>query len=302
MRDQSPKYIGNTSYLIQKPSKYFSAFKRNKIMNNELKSFDLNNEREYKKFGSYLERILTNNFDEERNHGLIVVNTIKTSLIIFKQLEKIFKDNNWELESIKLLNSTFLSSYKRQIEKKCKQIKDSEKFILISTQTIEAGMDVNFDFVVRDFAVLDSIEQIRGRCNREVNKNKMGYIYIVKLCRDGQFDYHKIYPKRKIEATKDLLYNNLSYKLKEINKYYQEIIEGINESMGDKIHNTSADNISSFCNLKYKNSKDPKTNFNINVIENKFRSYSFLAEVNLHKDNFSRKEIIYLEKLQKKKI
>ena len=51
-----------------------------------------------------------------------------------------------------------------------------KKYILISTQSVEAGVDVSFDFVVRDFAIIGSIEQIRGRCNRsrEINKRTYG--------------------------------------------------------------------------------------------------------------------------------
>ena len=46
------------------------------------------------------------------------------------------------------------------------------RYVLVSTQSVEAGVDVSFHFVIRDFATLDSIEQIRGRCNRSRELNK----------------------------------------------------------------------------------------------------------------------------------
>ena len=46
------------------------------------------------------------------------------------------------------------------------KLKKNESVICVSTQLIEAGVDVSFECVMRSLAGLDSIAQAAGRCNR----------------------------------------------------------------------------------------------------------------------------------------
>ena len=98
-------------------------------------------------------------------------------------------DNILEID---LLNSSLMPSTKREIISKINNLAQDKKYILISTQSVEAGVDVSFDFVVRDFAIIDSIEQIRGRCNRSREINKLFYrrykLYKTKNAKEGNYD------------------------------------------------------------------------------------------------------------------
>jgi CRISPR-associated endonuclease/helicase Cas3 len=64
------------------------------------------------------------------------------------------------------------------------QLKDSllptpaNSLICISTQLIEAGVDLDFGCVIRSLAGMDSIVQAGGRCNRH-NERPVGYVYIL---------------------------------------------------------------------------------------------------------------------------
>jgi len=59
-----------------------------------------------------------------------------------------------------------------------KHLVRNEKVICISTQLIEAGVDVSFDCVIRSLAGLDSIAQAAGRCNRH-GKQEIRQVHVI---------------------------------------------------------------------------------------------------------------------------
>lgn len=61
----------------------------------------------------------------------------------------------------------------------------SPKLICVTTSLIEAGVDVDFDIVLRSITGADSIEQARGRCNREGLLTDGGKVFILNLLEDN---------------------------------------------------------------------------------------------------------------------
>ena len=109
------------------------------------------------------------------NSVLCVVNTIKRSKILYKMVKE-------SIENTYCLNSyMFFEDRKEVIE----NIKDNNSSnvtakILISTQVIEAGVDLDFDVGFREFAPISSIIQTAGRVNREDTKG-ISDIFIFEL-------------------------------------------------------------------------------------------------------------------------
>lgn len=82
-------------------------------------------------------------------------------------------------------------------------IKNKKYKYAVTTQLIEAGVDIDYDVVYRDFAPLDSINQTAGRCNRE-GEGK-GEVYIVSLRDENQRYANYIYDPVLLDITRNIL-------------------------------------------------------------------------------------------------
>lgn len=271
----------NNVHLIDDPIKYFlhPIFDRTEVKG-EITELESENPQEFR---NYFKSILDENFQKNYNKGLIVLNTIKMSKMAYNILNDLKEDYGFDID---LLNSTIIPSKKRKIIHKIDNISDREKYILVSTQSIEAGVDVSFDFVVRDFATLDSIEQVQGRCNRSRELNEKfndecikGNVYIIKIKRRKQFDHLYIYDKEeidtKIKETANILDKFLNYSYTHVLDYYNAVSRNLNKIQDSKEDNfviMDRNNLESWNTLKYSQLTDKH---GIHIIQNKVEQSSF---------------------------
>jgi len=168
---------------LTEPRRYFSAetfnrYKINLIDNDNFLIQDL------------AEQIL-----KQTQACLIILNTIADTKILYEALKS-------ELNVI-LLNTHFIPVDRSiKIESAKIHLKANEKVILISTQLIEAGVDIDFPIVYRDLCPLPSLIQSAGRCNR----NKiidLGQVYFFQLKKEqGKPSSEIIYKKEAAEFLK----------------------------------------------------------------------------------------------------
>lgn len=103
------------------------------------------------------------------NHNslLCVVNSKKLSLELFTDL---LKSSAISQNSFKLffLNTNLIPKHRSAVIHEIHtRLKNKMKTLLVSTQVIEAGVDLDFDFGIREFAPLYAMIQTAGRINRE---------------------------------------------------------------------------------------------------------------------------------------
>ncbi|TDP12310.1 hypothetical protein C8C79_13019 [Halanaerobium congolense] len=77
---------------------------------------------------------------------------------------------------------------------------------------IEAGVDLSFKEVYRDFGPLDSIVQVAGRCNRNNEYENKGKVNIIKLKDEKDREFSKrIYDNKLLDICKKVLSENTSF-------------------------------------------------------------------------------------------
>ncbi|MGD9157778.1 MAG: CRISPR-associated helicase Cas3' [Desulfobacteraceae bacterium] len=120
-----------------------------------------------------------------RNYGsvLLIVNTKSNAKNLFNLCKGIS-------ENVYHLSTDMCPKHRKEILNKvinCTNSENPKPVVCISTQLIEAGVDVDFGAVIRSLAGLDSIAQAAGRCNRNGMQKGLGIVHVINL-RDENLD------------------------------------------------------------------------------------------------------------------
>ena len=117
----------------------------------------------------------------ENGNILIVVNTKAAAHSIYELIKKICIENNDDAEVIHL-STNMCPQHRRDKISEIKSLLSAKKAVIcVTTQLIEAGVDISFKCVVRSLAGMDSIAQAAGRCNRNGEADEICSVYVINL-------------------------------------------------------------------------------------------------------------------------
>lgn len=103
---------------------------------------------------------------------MVVCNNVEMSGRIFDTLRG-------ETDNVRLLHGRFIQKDRLRTIEWAKEFSGSGK-ILVSTQAVEVGVDIDFDFLFTELAPIDSIIQRAGRVNRPRSSGRKSQIIIFK--------------------------------------------------------------------------------------------------------------------------
>ena len=141
--------------------------------------------------------------ENRKNSILIELNTISNANTVFRSII----ENNIDSDNLFFLSSQVIPNTEgHELTKSRKR----RPIMLVSTQVIEAGVDLDFDIVIRDIGPIDSIVQSSGRCNRNGKRKATDSpFFIYRIVDDNNNDIAKrIYGRVSIEIANALLNTN----------------------------------------------------------------------------------------------
>jgi CRISPR-associated helicase cas3 len=119
---------------------------------------------------------------------LFIVNTKKWAQELYQYCQR----QNVPPEALFHLSTNQCAAHRKAIFDTIKgRLKNKEPVICISTQLIEAGVDISMACVIRALGGLDSITQAAGRCNRHGEKEGKGQVWVLNL---QEQDFTRILP------------------------------------------------------------------------------------------------------------
>lgn len=187
--------------IIPAYKEYFRFFNRTKLVNKTKTELSIDD---------FVGEVYDYVQDNPAKDVLIIINTKKYCLYCFEALVGMVDTEEAEIYYL----STLITPFERKkIIRRIKEKQSGKQQIIVSTQLIEAGVDLSVDTVFRTIAPIDAIIQAAGRANRYNEKGPLG----------GTVFLYQI--KEIAKATAMIYGNDLIQKTKNVLKAVEEIHE-----------------------------------------------------------------------------
>lgn len=221
--EDSSVYFEN-KYFRERISNYNFGMLENSFLNKrKILGYDEYKIKCFEEIVSKIRRAYKNNGDRK-----ILIEFIKkkTCREFYKYLKKC--NNKYYLKdselTIREITSEDTSYFKKKI---IKEVKESKSIIVVSTQCIEAGVDISMDMGFKDISYIDNEEQFLGRIAREYSKDKYSEVVFFDL--DNEDD---VYSRDCYNYKKGLTIKNKKYRemlqTKKFSMVCWELLESIN--------------------------------------------------------------------------
>lgn len=168
-----PLLLDTKSSMTGDYSQDFERFRRTRLVSAITKSGYTYDESAHFCYDKYL----------ESGSLLVVVNTKKSAAMLY---ELIKSKNETAADSDKAviihLSTNMCPQHRREIIASIRNMrKEKRRVVCVTTQLIEAGVDISFDCVVRSLAGMDNAAQAAGRCNRNGENASICPVYIINI-------------------------------------------------------------------------------------------------------------------------
>ncbi|MCD6354456.1 MAG: hypothetical protein J7L95_02805 [Prolixibacteraceae bacterium] len=151
--------------LLKNHNQIFSLFRRTKI----IPLLDQNPDEDIVPY--FISKVFSKKWESSKS-CLLVCNTVKRSIELYDAISKFLNEKDFS-NPVEYLSTNIIPTNRiERIEKLKEHLKSGDAPVLISTQVVEAGVDLDFDMGFRDLGPIDSIIQVAGRINRNNNPDK----------------------------------------------------------------------------------------------------------------------------------
>ncbi len=210
--------------LVPGYKKYFKLFNRTKFINNgQIEEQD------------FLEFCLTYILENSNKDVLIILNTKNNTRKLFTYL----RDNIDKAQIDIFYLTTLITPYERkQVISQIKQYNEKQK-VIVSTQLVEAGVDISVDTIIRQLAPLDSLIQAAGRANR-YNEHRVPSEVFVYEIKEWQRSSSYVYGSDLLDKTRIIL-SKFPDEIEEID--YLDLIENYYHIVHKDLASSSISNL-----------------------------------------------------------